>query len=239
MMMKLAFVHIAFMTALAAAQTQPPPASSGSMSGMDMSQPASSSQPAGSGKQMNMGPCMMKMGSGDSKQMDMGKASDGKPMDMSNCMGMMHGAMDHGGAAAIPPGVLRVAFGDKSTDWTAAKLTAMPQTTVTVLNQHTKASETYTGVPVIDLLTQVGISAKPHGQELRLYLVAVGSDAYEVTFAMGELAPYIHEAPTIVADTENGKPLAADGPLKLISSGDKMPERWVRNLVGLRVLAAE
>jgi hypothetical protein len=238
-MMKLALFNIAFMAALAAAQTQPQNQPAGSMSGMDMSQPASSSQPAGSAKQMNMGPCMMNMGSGDSKQMDMGKGSGGKQMDMSNCMGMMRGAMDHGNAAAIPPGVLRVAFGDKSTDWTAAQLVAMPQTTVTVINEHTKANDTYTGVPVTDLLTHVGVSPKPHGKDLALYLVFVGSDGYEVVFSTGELAPYIHDAPTIVADTENGKPLAGDGPLKLISSGDKMPERWVRNLVAIHVLSAE
>lgn len=138
-----------------------------------------------------------------------------------------------------PPESLKLIFGDKSATWTPAQLAAMPQTTVTVLNQHTKANVTYTGVPIIDLLTQVGISPKPHGKALRLYIVAVGSDAYEVTFSIGELAPYIHEAPTIVADTENGKPLAGDGPLKLISAGDRMPERFVRNLVAIRVLAAD
>jgi len=43
----------------------------------------------------------------------------------------------------------------------------------------------------------------------------------------------------IVADTENGKPLADDGPLKLIASREKMPSRWVRNLVAVKVLTAE
>ena len=238
-MMKLAFVNIAFMAALAAAQTQPQNQPAGSMNGMDMSQPASASQPAGSGKQTNMGPCMMNMGSGDSKQMDMGKGSDGKQMNMSNCMGMMHGAMDHGNAAPVPPGVLRVAFGDKSTDWTVPKLAALPQTTVTVINEHTKANETYTGVPLMDLLTPLGVPATPHGKDMRLYLVAVGSDGYETVYAVAEVNPSLHDATVIVADTENGKPLTADGPLKLIDTREKRPARWVRNLAAIRVLSAD
>ncbi len=140
---------------------------------------------------------------------------------------------------APPAGPLKITFGDKSDTWTAANLAALPHTTVTVFNEHTKAKETYSGVQVMELLTRIGVPAKPHGKDFRLYLVCVGSDGYEVVFAMGEIAPYIHDAPTIVADSEDGKALTSEGPLKLISSGDKMPERWVRNLVAIRVMAAE
>ncbi len=153
------------------------------------------------------------------------------PMPMAQMNGMHK--------PAGPAGPLKITYGDKSATWTPAELAALPQTRVTVINVHTKANDTYTGVPLIDLLTRMGLSPKPHGKELRLYVVAVGSDGYQVTYGMGEIAPYIHDAPTIVADTENGKALTSDGPLKLISSGDKMPERWVRNLAAIRVLAAQ
>jgi hypothetical protein len=43
----------------------------------------------------------------------------------------------------------------------------------------------------------------------------------------------------LVADSEDGKPIGADGPLKLVGTGEKHPSRWVRNLVGVRVLTAE
>jgi hypothetical protein len=214
-------------------QSQQQPASSGQMNGMDMSQPATSSQPNASGKQVNMGPCMMNMGSGDGKQMDMGKGSDGKSTGMTHCMGMMHGA------ASIPPGILRVAFGDKSTDWTPAQLTALPQTSISVYNEHTKANETYAGVPLIGLLTQAGVPATPRGKDLRLYLVATGSDGYEAVYSVAEVNPSMHDATVIVAETENDKPLAADGPFKLIDTREKRPARWVRNLVAIRVLTAE
>ena len=188
---------------------------------------------------MNMD-CMTDMGSGNGKPMDMGNGATGKAMDMCRCMEMMHGgAMNHGNAAPIPAGVLRIVFGDKSADWTLAKLAALPHTTVTVSNDHTKANETYAGVPLIDLLTPLGLAAKPSGKELRLYVVAVGSDDYEVVYSIGEVIPYVHDATVIVADSENGKPLTDSGPFQLVATREKHPARWVRNLVAIRVLTAE
>ena len=169
-----------------------------------------------------------------SQQPSMPTGQTGSSGPMGHMGGM--GEMDK---PAPPAGPLKITFGDKSATWTPATLAALPHTTVTVSNEHTKASETYAGVPVMELLTRIGVSVKPHGKDLQLYLVCVGSDGYEVVFAMGEIAPYIHDAPTIVADSEDGKALTSEGPLKLISTGDKMPERWVRNLVAIRVLAAE
>ena len=141
--------------------------------------------------------------------------------------------------AAQVPAPLKITFGGKSATWTPAQLAAMPQTAVAVYNEHTKANETYTGVPLMDLLTQVGVPAVPHGKEMRLYLVAVGSDDYQAVYSVAEVTPSLHDATVIVADTEDGKPLAGDGPLKLIDTREKRPARWVRNLVAVRVFSAE
>ena len=162
----------------------------------------------------------------------------GKPMDMSQCP-MMHGAMHQGDATSIPPGAIRASFGDKSMDWTPAKLAALPHTTVSVYNEHTKANETYAGVPLIDLLTPLGVAEKPHGKDLRLFVLAAGSDGYEVVYSIGEVTPFINDSTVIVADSESGKTLTDLGPLELIATGEKHPARWVRNLVVIRVLAAE
>jgi hypothetical protein len=150
-------------------------------------------------------------------------------------MGQM-GAIDR---PSPPAGPLKIAFGNKSATWTAATLAPLPHVTVTVYNEHTKANETYSGVPVIALLTPLGVSDKSRGKELRLYVVAEGSDGYEVVYSIGEVTPDVHDDTVIVADTEDGKPLAADGPLKLIATGEKRPARWVRNLIALRVQVAE
>jgi hypothetical protein len=147
-------------------------------------------------------------------------------------MGEMH-------KPAPPAGPLKIAFGDQSAEWTPATLAALPHTTITVHNEHTKADETYSGVPLIDLLVKLGVPGKPRGQQFRIYLVAVGSDGYEVVYSLGEVAPDVHDATVLVADSEDGRPIAADGPLKMVASGEKRPARWVRNLVAVRVLTAE
>ncbi len=147
-------------------------------------------------------------------------------------MGEMH-------KPAPPAGPLKITFGEKSATWTPATLAALPHTTVTVHNEHTKADDTYSGVPLMDLLTPLGVPAGPHGAGVRLYLVAEGSDGYKAVYSVGEVNPALHDTTVIVADTENGKPLAGDGPLKLIDTRDKHPARWVRNLVAIKVLAAE
>jgi len=138
-----------------------------------------------------------------------------------------------------PAEALKITFGDKSATWTVATLAGLPHVTVTVHNEHTKADETYSGVPLIALLTPLGVSEKPRGKDFRLYVVAEGSDLYEVVYGIGEVTPDVSSSTVIVADTENGKALAADGPMKLIATGEKRPARWVRNLVAVKVFVAE
>jgi len=138
-----------------------------------------------------------------------------------------------------PTEPLKITFGAKSASWTPAQLAAQPQTTVTVYNEHTKANETYTGVPLISLLTPLGVHPQPRGKDMLLYLVVEGSDMYEVVYSIGEITPDVSKSTVIVADTENGKPLAADGPLKIVATGENRPARWVRNLVAIHVFSAQ
>ena len=67
-----------------------------------------------------------------------------------------------------PAETLKITFGDKSATLTVATLAGLPHVTVTVYNQHTKANETYSGVPLIALLAPLGVSEHPHGKDLRL-----------------------------------------------------------------------
>ena len=189
------------------------------------------------GKPMGMGHNMggMQMGSAAGTPMAMGQSS--QPMDMGQGHSMGHGmAM---GQADLPAGTLKLTFGEKSAEWTPATLAALPHTTVTVYNEHAKANQTYSGVALLDLLTKIGVPDRPKGKEMRLYLVAVGSDGYEAVYALAEINPYLHDATVMVADTMAGKSLAGTGPMQLIATGEKHPSRWVRNLVAVRVVAAE
>jgi hypothetical protein len=90
------------------------------------------------------------------------------------------GEMHHGTHAPLPAGPLKITFGDKSAEWTPATLAPLPHQTLTLYNEHAKANQTFTGVPLIDLLAQLGVPAKPRGKDFKLYIVAEGSDGYQV-----------------------------------------------------------
>ena len=172
----------------------------------------------------------------------------GAAMDMGHCGGMGHcgdtkvsgtSMMQGKGMPALAAGAMRITYSGKLSDWTLAALAAVPHKTISVYNEHTKATETYSGVPLIDLVTKLGVASQPHGKDLAIYLEAIGSDGYKAVYSVGEVNPDVHDGTVLVADSEDGKPIAADGPLKLVATGEKRPARWVRNLVGVRVLAAE
>jgi len=123
-----------------------------------------------------------------------------------------------------------------------ADLKAMPRTTVTVHNEHSKADERYSGVRLADLLAKLGA---PLGHDLRGaalsgYIVATGSDGYAAVIALAEADTSFHSGEVIVADTMNGETLdAKSGPFKLVVTEDKRPARWVRNLVSIELKSAK
>ena len=71
---------------------------------------------------------------------------------------------------------------------------------------------------------------------LHSYIAAEGTDHYWVLYSATEIEPSEHNAELIVATSLDGKPLGEDGQLKLISSADKKPQRWVRNLSAIRLV---
>jgi hypothetical protein len=143
------------------------------------------------------------------------------------------------GKPAPPAGPLKITFGDKSAEWTAVTLAALPHKTITVYNEHAKVNQTYSGVELINLLKPLGVPEKPRGKDFRLYLVAEGSDGYQVAYSIGEVTPDVHDGTVIVADALEGKPIGDTGPLQLVLTGEKRPARWVHNLVAIRVRSAE
>jgi hypothetical protein len=119
-----------------------------------------------------------------------------------------------------------------------ADLAAMPHKTVTVMNHHTNANESYSGVALSDLLAKVGA---PQGSDVKgklfmLGVVAEGTDHYSVLFAIAETDPTIHSGDILVADQMNGQKLDKDGAFKLVSTEEKRPARWVRNLTSISLV---
>jgi hypothetical protein len=152
------------------------------------------------------------------------------------------GAMEEHDHAPAPPSLnLTVTVDGKATTFSVAELQAMTQRTVTVHNEHTKADETYTGVLLGDLLAKRGfpVDKTTHRKMLRSYLVAEGTDKYWVLYSVTEIEGSEHNGDVIVATSMGGKSLGEDGHFKLVDTGDKKPQRWVRNLTTIAVKSAE
>jgi hypothetical protein len=152
------------------------------------------------------------------------------------------GSMDMQHTASAPSTMLKVTGLDgKETTYSITDLKAMPHKTVSVYNEHAKTNESYSGVALTDLLAKAGA---PTGEKLRgksflTYVVAEGTDHYKVIYSLVETDPANHTGDVIVADSLNGAPITADGAFKLVSSEDKRPARWVRNLVTITLKTAE
>ena len=183
------------------------------MSGMDMGTPKTGTAPQQKpGGEMN-GMDMMQM-----HQMHMGMTGKGTP---------------------VPAGTLRVVYGEKTVDVTVAELAALPHTTVTLANPHSKVSETYSGVPLMALLMKAGVAEQPEGKDLSLYLVAEGTDGYKAVYSVAEVAPSTHDATVMVADSMDGKKLEGGTPFLLVASRETRRVRWVKNLSLVQVRLAE
>src|SRR6202167_2004631 len=134
--------------------------------------------------------------------------------------------------AATPQGSLVLTADRASVTFSPTDFHALPHVSLTVHNGHTDASETYSGVPLADLLAKVNA---PLGKELRgkamtSYVIATGSDGYSVVLSLAEVDPDFHQGQVLVADRRDGQPLGKNGPFQLIVSNDKRPARWVHNL---------
>jgi hypothetical protein len=136
---------------------------------------------------------------------------------------------------------LKVTVEGASSTFSLANLAALPQKTVTVHNEHTKADETYTGVALGDLLAKQAfvVGQATHRKMLRSYIKAEGTDKYWVLYSVTEVEGSEHNADVIVATSMNGKSLGDDGQIKLIDSADKKPQRWVRNLTTITLVTVE
>ena len=137
---------------------------------------------------------------------------------------------------------LKMVVNGQSQSMSAADLKALTHHPVTVHNPHANADETYSGVPLIDLLAKQGVphGGDLHGKALAAYIVATGSDGYKAVLALAEVDPEFHPGEILVADQMDGNPLdAKSGPFRLIVAEDKRPARSVRGLVSIEVKTAE
>jgi hypothetical protein len=146
--------------------------------------------------------------------------------------------MDHHQAGTPSTQLTLHGLDGKSISLTPEDLAALPHKTVSVFNSHTKADEKYSGVVLADLLAKVSV---PQGENVRgkvfmTAVVAEGTDNYSVIYALAEVDPSIHMGDVIVADSVEGQTLGKDGAFKLVSTEERRPARWVRNLAEISVI---
>ena len=146
--------------------------------------------------------------------------------------------MDHS-RTTTPSTELRIRGLDgKSITFSPEEFAALPHKTVSVFNSHSKTNEKYSGVALTDLLAKVGV---PLGEQVKgkvflTGIVAEGTDNYDVLYALAEVDPSIHAGDVIVADSVDGRKLEKDGAFKMVSTEEKRPARWVRNLASITVI---
>jgi len=116
----------------------------------------------------------------------------------------------------------------------------LKHTSLTATNSHEKKTATYGGVLLSDLLREAGVASGEglRGKAMTTSIVIAGGDGYQVVFSIAELDESIGNSQVLVADSEDGKPLAQGaGPLRLVVPADKRPARWVRMVKTIRVVA--
>lgn len=113
-------------------------------------------------------------------------------------------------------------------DLAALKALAVTQATTAI----------YSGVVLNDLLNKASpVLDKKKNGILRLGVVAIGSDGYSVLVVGGEIAPKFGNDQALVAYSNNGQPLSADGFARLVVPRDQAMGRFVSNLIELQVVS--
>ena len=130
---------------------------------------------------------------------------------------------------AVPPRLLEI---------TASMLEGLPRVEASS-KIHDKPAH-YSGVSLQSLLHSRFYAAS--GERLRggwmaAVVRATGADGYQVVFSLAELDESFGGLQVLVADQQNGKPLAPeDGPLRLVVPSDKRGARSLRQLVRLEIV---
>lgn len=113
----------------------------------------------------------------------------------------------------------------------AAEIAGLPSSSVSLSGKNGEVTR-WDGVALIEILNHLGV---PEGKALRgpalgRLVRVVGADGYQVLFTLAELDRSFGDASVVLADRQNGHPLASDGPYRLVVYHDRLDGRWVRNV---------
>ena len=143
-----------------------------------------------------------------------------------------------GAMPAFADGLDITGFVTKPLHLTLHDLETMPATRLAVSFQgeHGREKATYTGALLWSLIGRAGnIADKGKRADLRHYLTITGKDGYSVILSLGELDPDFGAKGAIIAYLRDGKPIAADGAVRLVVPGDRQGGRNVRDVITIAV----
>ena len=140
-------------------------------------------------------------------------------------------------APADQPVVRVTADGQSPITLDQAALAAMPRISVTASAHHEPSSQ-WQGVALQSILQKVSAPSGEHlrGHAMTTIVRITASDHYQVVFSLAELDPMLGNEQVILADTQDGHPIAKDGPFRVVVPGDKRPARWIRNVTTIEVI---
>ena len=100
-----------------------------------------------------------------------------------------------------------------------------------------KGGTAYEGVSLAEVLRFAGVSFDKHPRgRAASYVLVEGGDGYRAVLALAEVDPKVSDRTVLLADRLDGKPLPAGaGPFRLVVPGDKIPSRWVKQVVRIGV----
>jgi len=120
--------------------------------------------------------------------------------------------------------------------FTAGMLAALPVARVSATSHEKTVA--YSGADLVDVLRAAGIDPPDHlrGATVRRVLLAQGADGYTAAFSFAELDATLGGRKIYLVDRADDKPLADDGPWRLVVPQDARAARWVRQLTRLTVV---
>jgi hypothetical protein len=142
-----------------------------------------------------------------------------------------------GPAFAEPPASVLIKGADgQSLRVTAADLDASPQARAVLT--HDGKSIAFDGARLDALLAKIGapMGSALRGAALSQVVLVKASDGYRVALALSDVDPGVRSDPVILADRQDGFPLGADGPFRLVVGGDLRAARSARSVVEIDVL---
>ncbi len=139
----------------------------------------------------------------------------------------------------IEPVALQIVAVDSAAiSLTAEDLKKLPRTSIEVIDRN-RTKVIYSGVAVHQLLAMVNtpLGKELQGAALRSYVAVKADDEYRVVFALCEFDPEFSNQTILLADEQDGKPLAEDiGPFQIIVPNEKRRARWIRQVARIRVM---